>query len=164
MSWPELSRQDGTSASRLRVEAVDHGDLAVIALVGDLDIYTVSTLHRELEPMERPGAPQLVIDLSRVGFLDSSGLGALVSVRNRLERDGARLGLICPGRLEAVLRAGGLGSAFVIARDLPGLRAALAGRPPALTRPAAAPARALDRLTENQDPLVPSGQPENWLG
>lgn len=163
MSWPELPHRNGTAASRLVVEACEHGDMLVIGLVGDLDIYTAPALHRELESTERRGA-QLVIDLSRVGFLDSSGLGALVSVRNRLERDGARLGLVCPRRLETVLRAGGLGSAFVLGRDLAGLRAALAGRPPALPRPAAAPARAVGRGPDPHDPLVPSGQPESWFG
>lgn len=123
-SWPESFRH-GETVSSLQIEAVDHGDLVVVCLSGALDIYTSPSFQRELEPHERPGGRPLVVDLSRVGFLDSSGLGALFSLGKRLERPGSRLGLVGPRRLEAILRVAGLASAFIVGEDLAGVRAAL---------------------------------------
>jgi anti-sigma B factor antagonist len=45
-----------------------------------------------------------VVDLSAVSFIDSSGLGALVELYNRLRRDNRRLAVVAPaGTAAAVL-------------------------------------------------------------
>ena len=59
----------------------DHriGDFQVIEVVGDIDIETAGDLRAHfLEHLVDPAA-RVVLDLSGVGFMDSSGLGALVS-------------------------------------------------------------------------------------
>jgi anti-anti-sigma factor len=49
-----------------------------LALVGELDVHTARMLDDALEPMD--GA-SLTIDLSRLAFVDSSGLRAMVRAR-----------------------------------------------------------------------------------
>ncbi len=52
---------------------------AVLALEGRLDALTALELKKEIGEWVDAGHAQLIIDLSRVPFIDSSGLAALVS-------------------------------------------------------------------------------------
>lgn len=100
-------------------------DLTLVILGGELDIYTVASFRQDLERFDPASAP-LVIDLSEVTLLDSSGLGALVSLLNRARAVQGSLGLICPHRrLRRVFEITGLRRAFVFGDDLESVRAAL---------------------------------------
>jgi anti-anti-sigma factor len=113
----------------LDVRTEEQGDLLVVILGGELDIYTVAGFRRDIESIE-PGEKPVAIDLTDVTLIDSSGLGALVSLLNRVRTTDGRIGLICPHRrLRRVFEIAGLRRAFVFADDLPTLRAALAGAP-----------------------------------
>ncbi|MFP5452085.1 MAG: STAS domain-containing protein [Thermoleophilia bacterium] len=113
----------------LDVRSEAQGDFMVVTLGGELDIYTVAGFRQDLERID-PGRATLVVDLTDVTLLDSSGLGALVSLLNRVQAANGRLGLICPHRrLRRVFEITGLRRAFVFADDLPSLRAALADAP-----------------------------------
>ncbi len=101
------------------------GDLTIVALTGELDIYTVADFRKVLDEVD-PGRGTLVFDLSHVTLLDSSGIGALVSALNQSRRGGGRIGLVCPAeRLARVFTITGLRDAFVFGADLDGLRAEL---------------------------------------
>ena len=65
------------------VSITDHGQQVVVALAGDLDVDGRDRFHdafAELEPITKP----IVLDVSRVAFVDSSGLGCLCYARNAL--------------------------------------------------------------------------------
>ena len=61
--------------------------LTILHLEGELDIYTVGAFRSESDKLD-PGEAQVVVDLSDVSLLDSSGLGALVSLLNRARAGG----------------------------------------------------------------------------
>lgn len=107
--------------------------VTLVVLGGELDIYTVASFRADLERLD-PASTPLVIDLTDVTLLDSSGLGALVSLLNRARTGHGQLGLICPHRrLRRVFEITGLRRAFVFGDDLDGVLAALAegsGDPP----------------------------------
>jgi anti-sigma B factor antagonist len=52
--------------------------LVVVAPVGDLDIDSAADLRAALVEAVGDGSTQVVVDLALVGFLDSTGIGALV--------------------------------------------------------------------------------------
>jgi anti-sigma B factor antagonist len=56
----------------------------VLAVRGELDIATAPRLRAELVGAIAAGARRLVIDLSRVSFLDSVSLATLISVRRQV--------------------------------------------------------------------------------
>lgn len=85
----------------------------VIAPEGELDITRID-FRAALWDAAREGAAAVVVDLSHVSFIDSSGLGALVELHNRLRRSGRRLAVVTPG-----------GSAPAVLLDLAGLRGRL---------------------------------------
>jgi anti-sigma B factor antagonist len=61
----------------------------VIAVRGEIDVATSPTLRDELYTVIDGGSTALVVDLSGLGFIDSSGLGVLVgSLKHMRERDG----------------------------------------------------------------------------
>lgn len=76
----------------------------VIAPEGEIDVASVGAFRRALSEAARVGVERLVIDLSDVSFIDSSGLGALVDIHNRLRRDRRQLVVVAPsGSVAAVL-------------------------------------------------------------
>jgi anti-sigma B factor antagonist len=71
----------------------EHG--AVIAAVtGEIDISTVAQLRECLFELADNGRT-LIVDLNRVTFIDSAGLGALVSTARRAAAHGGSLHAIC---------------------------------------------------------------------
>jgi anti-sigma B factor antagonist len=67
------------------VAAVEEQDHAVVVrLVGELDLYNAGELRETLDDVcaRRPG--RVVVDLSEVTFIDSTGLGVLVEARSKL--------------------------------------------------------------------------------
>jgi anti-sigma B factor antagonist len=63
----------------------------VICARGAVDMFAAPELKRRLvEAIER-GARRVIVDLSETDFLDSVGLGALLSAYQRLSRRGGRL-------------------------------------------------------------------------
>lgn len=63
----------------------------VVEVRGDLDMATAPQLHEGLQRLVDAGDRQVVVDLSAVGFMDSSALGALVVVFKSLRDVGGRL-------------------------------------------------------------------------
>jgi anti-anti-sigma factor len=98
-------------------------DLVVVSLSGSFDIYSLTGLRGELDALAGP--TPLVVDLTEVTLIDSSGLSALLSLANRCARTGAvPFGLVCPRRrLRRVFDITGLRDAFVIGADLDAVRA-----------------------------------------
>lgn len=94
----------GTSSSvPLIVEVhTDQGGASVVEVVGEVDATSVEQLRPELNRLADAGRIRVILDLSGVTFLDSSGLGALVSCHRRLQLLGGRLRLVC--RNDLVLR------------------------------------------------------------
>lgn len=56
----------------------------VVRVTGELDLYTAPQLENELETLIHGDAAHVLVDLSDVPFLDSSGLGVLLSSARRL--------------------------------------------------------------------------------
>jgi len=54
------------------------GDVSVVSVRGEVDVFTAPGLDTELDLLIAGGNPRLVVDLSGVAFLDSTGLGVLV--------------------------------------------------------------------------------------
>jgi anti-sigma B factor antagonist len=69
------------------------GDAIVVAVVGQLVVGNRQEFKQlVLDEIER-GARHIVIDFSETGYVDSSGLGALVSLNKRLRETGGELRL-----------------------------------------------------------------------
>ena len=68
--------------------------VVIAAVTGEIDISTVSRLRERLFELADSGGT-LIVDLNRVTFIDSAGLGALVAVARRADAHGGSLHAVC---------------------------------------------------------------------
>lgn len=100
----------------LDVETEERDERVHVALKGELDLSTVGKVQDELRRAEK--APLLVLDLSRLTFLDSTGLRALVSAHQRAEQEGRRLVILRgPEAVQRVFTITGLDDRLEIVDD-----------------------------------------------
>lgn len=67
----------------------------VLEVGGEVDVYTAPRLRERLVELVDAGARNVVVDLGRVEFLDSTGLGVLVGALKRLRATNGTFGLVC---------------------------------------------------------------------
>ena len=78
----------------LEVRSVRSDDRHVIVLKGELDLDGVGRVTKALEAAEASDARRIVLDLSGLTFIDSSGVHMIVGANLRSRVDGDRLRLI----------------------------------------------------------------------
>ena len=78
----------------LRLERTDHDGVPHLELVGELDLSTSNPLKLRLELIEREEPATIVVDLRRVTFMDSIGLGILLAHLLRGRKVGRELMLV----------------------------------------------------------------------
>ena len=69
--------------------------IEVIDVQGEIDMYTAPRLRELLIDLVSKGNYQLVANLEKVGFLDSTGLGVLVGGLKRVRAHDGSLDLVC---------------------------------------------------------------------
>jgi anti-anti-sigma factor len=90
------------------VEVTHAGGAEVWAVEGEIDIATKSRLQAVLDAVPRGDAP-LVVDLTDVGFMDSTGLSALLAIERAAGESGRRLAIVCPeGPVRLILAVTGV--------------------------------------------------------
>jgi anti-sigma B factor antagonist len=87
--------EPGTSPAPLTVTAQQLDDHVRVIAAGEIDVRTAADLRAALDAVLDGHPPKIVIDLSAVTFMDSTGLGVLTGARNRAGDDG-RLVVINP--------------------------------------------------------------------
>ena len=80
----------------MELSVTRHGadDVPVVGVSGEVDVYAAPALRDGLTELLQDGS-SVVVDLTEVGFLDSTGLGALVAARTTAAERGASLPLVC---------------------------------------------------------------------
>jgi anti-anti-sigma factor len=78
----------------LEVRTEDRNGLVHIALVGELDLSTVAKVQDELRRIEAGSPPTVVVDLSKLTFLDSTGLRCIVTADERAREEGRRMVIV----------------------------------------------------------------------
>jgi len=65
----------------------------VLSLEGEIDLHVSPRVAASLEAMIRDKPPRIVVDLSRVNYVDSSGLAVLVEAMQNVEEYGGKFAL-----------------------------------------------------------------------
>ena len=87
----------------LEIKAHREGDSITIALSGEMDLSTADKLDSAIRNAEDTVIGQIVVDMTDLSFVDSTGLSVLLRARVRSREDGNRLCFV-PSRHEAVTR------------------------------------------------------------
>jgi anti-sigma B factor antagonist len=99
----------------LSVAIRPEGDRTVVAVSGEIDVYTAPKLREHLIDLVSGGHYHLIVDLEGVDFLDSTGLGVLVGGLKRVRSHDGSLDLVCSqDRILKIFRITGLTKVFTI--------------------------------------------------
>lgn len=105
------------------VDPIVHPDEVVLRVSGEVDLNTAGELQsageQAIQMYERR---RLVVDLAGVGFMDSTGLGALVSLRNLIGEQGGTIALAnVPAEVAKLLKITALDQALPSIDSLNGM-------------------------------------------
>jgi anti-sigma B factor antagonist len=104
----------------LNLTAREQDGVSILAVKGEIDIYTASALDERLSGLIAEGAYRLVVDLTEVDFLDSTGLGVMVKTLKRVrEHDGSLDVVVSNDRILKVFRITGLDQVVPLHDSLP---------------------------------------------
>lgn len=113
----EADKTDRSSVAAAAFGIIRHAldeRTSLIAVEGELDLSTAPELKWALVDALNAGHSQLVLDLSRSTFMDSTALGVLIGV-NRSLHVGARLAIACPqASVLSIFELSGMDGAFAI--------------------------------------------------
>lgn len=97
----------------------ERGDWLVLTALGDLDLAGAPQLRSVVVNAVAEGHRRVVLDLSPVDYLDSSGLGAVVAALKRVRSNDGELEVVCDEpRVRRVFEMCGLDRAFPIHRTV----------------------------------------------
>ena len=98
----------------IKTEQLD-GNAYVIALAGEVDLYTAPEFKQQLLDVIGKGAKNVVVDFSDTTFIDSTTLGVLVGGVKRLRTNDGQLSLVCSDRnITKIFEITGLDRVFEI--------------------------------------------------
>ena len=90
-------------------------DAYVIALSGEVDLYTAPEFKQQLLDVIGQGAKDVIVDFSDTTFIDSTTLGVLVGGVKRLRTNDGQLSLVCSDRnITKIFEITGLDRVFTI--------------------------------------------------
>jgi anti-sigma B factor antagonist len=105
---------------RLRIGERDlYTHTRLVQLEGELELETASLLKKHLGDEQLSDTRRLIIDLSELRFMDSTGMRTLLQLQQRVLLNGGKLSLVCgnPGILRA-FEVAGLLRTFDLCRTL----------------------------------------------
>ena len=97
----------------LDLDVTEKNGVAILAVKGEVDVYTAPRLREKLVELVTQGKHRIVVDLEGVEFLDSTGLGVLVGGLKRVRAHEGSLRLVCTQeRILKIFRITGLTKVF----------------------------------------------------
>ena len=87
----------------------------VLEVGGEIDVYTAPSLREKIISLVDAGTTMLIVDLTHVEFLDSTGLGVLVGALRRMRSVSGSFSVVCDQeRLLKIFRITALDSVLTI--------------------------------------------------
>ena len=100
----------------MEIKTIKKGSTVTAKLIGEIDHHTAALLRIKLDEIilryegdARRGVPTLVLDLSRVPFMDSAGIGMILGRYKKLWERGGRLSVVgASGHTEQIIKMAGI--------------------------------------------------------
>ena len=104
----------------LKVKRSEHDGVPIVSPAGEIDVFTAEKLKGALQDAESSsGEHDLIVDLSEVSFLDSTGIGVLVGALRRRREQDATLHLVTDkASILKILSITNLDTVFAVHPDL----------------------------------------------
>lgn len=102
----------------MEVRTEQSGQVSVVAVNGDVDLSSSRSLQSELREVISGGPSRLIVDLSGVPYMDSSGVATLVEAMQLSRKKGTRLVLCAMSeKVQSIFEIARLDKVFTIASD-----------------------------------------------
>jgi anti-sigma B factor antagonist len=96
-------------------EVVRHDNATIVRLCGEIDLHQSPELHSTLAEYCAEKPPRMLINLSEVTYIDSSGIGSLVDIYRQLKKVNSKLILVAPSeRVRSLLEITRLDQFFTV--------------------------------------------------
>ncbi len=104
----------------IKLKTIDGDDVSALAeMTGAIDGNTVPSFQETLEEIKTKGIQRLVLDMSKIKYVNSTGLGSLVKYADAFKSSGGGMALIkVPAKVKIVIEMLGLNAFFDICADL----------------------------------------------
>lgn len=87
----------------------------IVDMEGEMDIYTSPQVKKEMVQIAERGVTQVILNLSKIEYMDSSGLSVLIGGLKRLREAGGDLALVGLGlRTQRIFEVTGMSTIFDI--------------------------------------------------
>jgi anti-anti-sigma factor len=117
MQYPPGADEDAITIDSNRVEGT-----GVVTVAGDVDVLSGTRLRRAIgDVLDRPGTNSVVVDLTAVTLLGSTGLAVLVDAHQHAQQRGHEVVLVVDPATRAVplaLQAAGIAALFTTCADV----------------------------------------------
>ena len=101
-------------------------EIPIISISGDIDLESSPQLREFLKPKAAQKTPRLLLDFTKVDYIDSSGLATLIEYFQSVQSGGGKLALACLSpRVKNVFEIVRLEQIFALYPDIPSALAAL---------------------------------------
>lgn len=95
-----------------------HGDERTVALEGEIDLATTGPLNQALDDVLGDRPTVLIVDLTRLTFMDSTGIHALLAAHKRCQDAGCRMVVVVgASHIRRVLEISGVLDLLEVATD-----------------------------------------------
>lgn len=78
----------------LEVAVREDAGVVILSAKGEVDVWTADILRQSLRDVQAEGEPHVIVDLTEVPFVDSTGIGVLVGALKRARETGGSLHLV----------------------------------------------------------------------
>jgi anti-sigma B factor antagonist len=113
---------DSVNVARMSVgwDTTERDDGYVVELSGELDISSAASIESRLMELEQRAPERIFLDLTRVSFIDSTGLSMIINADGRARKAGRRLTIVSgDGVPRRILRTVGLEDRLDVVADIP---------------------------------------------
>ncbi len=107
----------------LSINLAQNPDVWVAEMTGDLDYGECAAFRMYIDRILRESPPAVILDLSGIEYLDSSGLGLLLALSKEYGAQGGKLVLVINDTVDNILSLTRLNGIFATATDMNEARA-----------------------------------------
>lgn len=79
---------------KVNIKSAGKTDIKIFEIDGEVDVYTSMDLKKEFNTIIDSGKSKLIVNLSKVSYMDSSGLGILVAILKKTKQENGNMKLI----------------------------------------------------------------------
>ena len=94
------------------------GERVALRLSGEIDAYTAPQFREQMAKVDAEGSTGVIVDLRKVRYLDSTGLGVMMGGAKRASERGGSLAVICTNEhILRILEISGLTELIAVVSD-----------------------------------------------